>query len=151
MSVYIEAHLCNHYCRGKATTVTYSECLSVTLGIQHAMRARVFSFVACPAVSYFSALWYNFREKITNHKMCVLIFSSTFDWTISHSKKNWARCFHKCVALFVKYPLFLSEFTETWTFSADFRKIFKYKISRKPSSGTRNVPCGRTEGQTWRS
>ena len=30
----------NHCCHGKAKTVTYSECLSVTLGIQHAERMR---------------------------------------------------------------------------------------------------------------
>ena len=36
----IEAHLCNHCCSGKAINITYSECVSVALGIQHAMRMR---------------------------------------------------------------------------------------------------------------
>jgi len=31
---------CNHCCSGKAVIVTYSECLSVALDIQHAMRMR---------------------------------------------------------------------------------------------------------------
>jgi hypothetical protein len=30
-------HLCNHCGSGKAINITYSECVSVTLGIQHAM------------------------------------------------------------------------------------------------------------------
>jgi len=29
--------------------------------------------------------------------MCVLIFSETFVWTISHSKKNWVAYDKKCV------------------------------------------------------
>jgi len=32
-----------------------------------------------------------FRRKVTEHKMCVLIFS-TFVWNIIHSKKKWVRC-----------------------------------------------------------
>ena len=35
-----EARPCNHCCCGKARSVTYSVCLSVALGIQHAMRMR---------------------------------------------------------------------------------------------------------------
>jgi len=31
---------CNHCCRGKAASITYSECASVGLIIQHAMRMR---------------------------------------------------------------------------------------------------------------
>jgi hypothetical protein len=31
----IEARLCNHCCSGKSIIITYSECMSVDLGIQH--------------------------------------------------------------------------------------------------------------------
>jgi len=45
-----EARLCNYYCYGRATSISYFECLSVVLDIQHAMRMRhivVFGLSGC--------------------------------------------------------------------------------------------------------
>ena len=55
----------------------------VALLIQHATRMChiVTSFVAPLAPPYFSTLSHkrhDFREKVIEHKMCVLIFSTTF-------------------------------------------------------------------------
>ena len=61
--------------------------------------------------------------------MCVLIFSTTFVWNISHSKKNSARFDKKThIGPHVKYPLILSDFNETWIFPTDFGKNLKYQI-----------------------
>ena len=61
---------------------TYSECSSITLVIRHAMRMRtsILSYVACVAVSCIYTLcrtWHDFRKNVTEHKMCVSIFSTT--------------------------------------------------------------------------
>jgi hypothetical protein len=65
----------------------------VALVIQHAMRVRriLWSQAACPALQYFSTFSHkglNFPKKGTEHKTCVLIFSTMFVRKISHYKQN---------------------------------------------------------------
>jgi hypothetical protein len=73
----------NHCCSGKAISITYSECLSVALVIQHAQRMRriILSSVACPGLPYSSTLshkWRDIRKKKLLNIKCVLTFSTTF-------------------------------------------------------------------------
>jgi hypothetical protein len=75
----IEARTCNHCCCGKAISITYSECVSVTLVIQHAVRMRhiILSSVACLALPYFSHYPINdtiFGKTLLNIK-CAFRFS----------------------------------------------------------------------------
>jgi len=77
-------------------SITYSELLSVALGIQNAKRMRsvTLSVVVSLAIPYFSTLSHkqrHFRKTFIELQMCVLIFSTYFVCNISHSKKNWAR------------------------------------------------------------
>jgi len=94
----IEARSLNRCCRGNAINITYSEGVSVAL------------HPACNANAPYCHLWpvrlydnfphYLIKDtilgkKITEYKMCVLIFSKTFLFlNISHSKKNRARYYH---------------------------------------------------------
>jgi len=66
----------NDYCRGKAKSITYSECVSIALVIQRAERMLriILPSVIYPALPNFSTLSPNrhdFREKVTIYKMFV--------------------------------------------------------------------------------
>jgi hypothetical protein len=76
----------------------------------------ILSSVACSAVQYFSTLSHkrnDFRENNAEHTKRVLIFSTTFTATISHSKNNSGRYYHMYIGLCVKCPLVLTDFNET--------------------------------------
>jgi hypothetical protein len=66
----------NHCCRGKAVSVTYPECESVALVIQHAKRMRciILSSVACLTIPFFFSVYLIngtiFGKKLLNIK-CV--------------------------------------------------------------------------------
>jgi hypothetical protein len=79
----IEARSRSHFCRGNAVRITYSECVSVALVVQLAKRMRrvLLWCMSSLAVSYFSTLSprrHDFRGGITELKMRILVFSTTF-------------------------------------------------------------------------
>jgi hypothetical protein len=78
--------LCNLCCSGKAIRITYSEFVSIALGIQYAMSMRrvTLSSVTCPALHRISHVISHgtiFGKEVIEHKMCVLIFSTTLSPT----------------------------------------------------------------------
>jgi hypothetical protein len=69
-------------------------------------------------------------KKGIGHDVRALIFSTTFDWKISHSKKNSARYGQKCTQVFVKSTRhYFQILMKIEFFGTDFRKILKYQIS----------------------
>jgi hypothetical protein len=76
-------------CHGKAISITYSECVSLALVFQHAMRMRCIAHIFICGLPYFYII--SFHKNGIDDKICVLIFSTTSVWNIFHSKKNWAR------------------------------------------------------------
>ena len=76
-----------------------------TFWVRVAMRMIhiMLSSVACLDVSYFSTLSHKGHDfqNVIEHKMCVLISSTIFVWSISHSKEKWARYDHKNILVFM--------------------------------------------------
>ena len=76
----------------------------------------ILSPAACPPVQQFSTLSHkllDFRKNVIDHKMCVLIFSTTFLSNISHSEQNSARCDQNVCWSACKVPLLVSDFNKT--------------------------------------
>jgi hypothetical protein len=104
------------------------------------------SSVASLAVTYFSTLSHKgqyFRGKNFKHK---IFFLYSFFWIVCRPKKHSLSRMYRSLhvhyplsqiyrSLHVHYPLFLPEFSKTWIFSADLRKIRKYQIVRKSVQG----------------
>ena len=69
----------NHCCCGKAISITYSECVSVALGIQHAERMRPIIYLELP---YFFPTAHKRQDcgggGIIGRKMCVYILALPF-------------------------------------------------------------------------
>jgi hypothetical protein len=53
------------------------------------------------------------------------------------------------IGLDVKYPLFLSDLMKREFFKRFFEKYSNGQFHQNPSSGSRVVPCGRTDGRTY--
>ena len=117
----------------------------------------ILSSVACPALQYFSTLSHkrhDFRQKVTEHKMWVLVLCTTFVWNISYSEKNLAECDHKCVSVCCMYSAgcYSCQVVMQLGFSRQiFKKIRKYKISWESVQWERSCSmwtAGRTDGRT---
>ena len=132
-------------------TNKYSECVSVTLVIQHAKRMRriILLSVACLAVLNFFTLSHkrhDFLKKLLNIKcvfwFCLQLLSEKF-LIVRRIQRDIIINLHKSSC---KVPLLLSDLMKTRIFSIDFPKIFKNQITLKSIQWER-IFSMRTDGQ----
>ena len=145
---------CNHCCSGRLISITYSECVSLALCIQHAMRMR--HVVICGLLR--STIFFDIISKTARFSKKnrywtwsgVSSSSTTSVRNISHCKKKWERYNKKCILVFTwsnfySFPILMKlEFSRKM-----FRKIIKYQILWK--SVRWELSCSvRRDGQTDR-
>ena len=106
--------------------------------------------VASNSVMFFFIISWTawFSEKSTELKMCFWVFLQLLLVKIFLILKRIQRnVFINVKRFHVKYPLFVSDFNENLTFSTDFRKkSLIIKFNQNPSSGSRIITCGQTDG-----
>jgi hypothetical protein len=80
--------------------------------------------------------------------MCVLIFSTTFVWNISHSKKKWARYNYKRLWYSCKVSDSCQILVKLELSRQTFEKYLHIKFNENQTRGSRVVPCGLIDGRT---
>ena len=96
----------------------------------------ILSSVECSALHYFPKLSHkrhDFRErkKLLNAKYVFWYSLHLLSETLLIPNINEWGMIKIYIGLHVKYPLFLSDFNDTWIFSTDFRKILTYQVPWK--------------------
>jgi len=76
-------------------------------------------------------------KKVIEHKICVSIFSATFYEQFLILRWIKRDMIEMNIGFHVKYPLFLSDFNESWIFSTEFRKNLKIKFHENLSQRNR--------------
>jgi hypothetical protein len=91
------------------------------------------------------------NEKLLDIKGAFWFSLQILFWNISHSK-NWERYDQKCILVFMRSTRHSCPILMKLEFSRQiFQKHSNVKFRKTPSSGSRFVLFGRTDGQTWRS
>ena len=145
----IEARSCNHYCSGTAINVTrvcvfcrpcFLECKAHTHRLFPLWLYNIFPHL----INYEFLL-----KKVTEHKMCVLICSTTFAWNISHSKQNWTSYDQKFIWSSCKVTRKFVRFEWNLDVLDKFSENTRIRFHEIPFCGRHVVPCGRTHVKTY--
>jgi len=143
---------CNHCCSEKSGTIPYSQHVFVALGTQHAI--GMCHFVICvlsdSTIFFYLILWRaQFKKKVIERKMCVLIFCTIFSETYLILRGTERDMIKKCVLvsmLRIRYSCHILKNLEVcWQI---FEKYANIKFHEQPSRGNIFASCGLTDCQT---
>jgi hypothetical protein len=134
----------------------YSECVFVDLGSMNVMRLRHIVTLTCPSLQYFSTLSHKrhdsfFKKRVLNIK-CVFWFSVYFFLIFLIIHRTERDIVKSVDCSLCKVAVILVRFW--WNLKCDDKTVEKYshiKCHRNLSSESGVVPCGQTDGRTWRS
>jgi hypothetical protein len=129
----------------KAISITYSECVFVAVGIQHAV--WLLNSHLWPGRLYITFPHYTingiiFFKKIIEHKMCILTLSTNLSETFLILRRTEPDMIQMYNVFRMKCPLYLFRFNGIWIFSTYFRRILKFQISWQSIGDSRAVSCG---------
>ena len=103
-----------------------------------------------PLYNIFSTLSHkrhDFRKKVTEHKMCFLIFSTTSVWNIYHYKKNRSRLDPIRIFISIQGTFYSCRILIKLEFFCRFSDNKKIKLHENPSTGRPFVPSGWADGR----
>jgi hypothetical protein len=119
--------------------------------LAHNAHAPYIFYVACPVLPYFSTSvhkLYDFRKKVIEHKMFVLIFSATLSsetfLVLRRLQRDIIKIVHRSSC---KVPVIIVRFQLTRIISI-FDGYSYISYNENPSSGSRVNQCGRADGDT---
>jgi hypothetical protein len=140
--------LWNYCCSGEAIIITYSECLFVALGIQHAIRIRHIVMSPTHLYSIFSPYLINgtnSEKKILNLKYMFLFSLQLLLETFLILRRHGRDIIKICIGLYVQY-LLSCQLLMMFEFSRQsFEQYSNFRFYSNPSSGSRVVHCGWTD------
>jgi hypothetical protein len=143
-----EARSPNHCFRGKAISITHFECVCGLIYPAMRLRLIVLSSVVCPTVPYFSTLSrkrQHFRKKCYWTKnMCIDFLYNVQNCFSFFRRIQWDVNINEYRSSCKVSVLFLSDLKFVFSLKI-FGKISNSKFPENPSSGSRVVPCGRTD------
>jgi hypothetical protein len=150
-----QAHSCNHCCSRKAIILLILS-VFVALCIQHAMRMRHIFICGLTGTQYFSTLslkHHDFRKKVIEHEICVLIFSTSLSHTLPIQRRTGGDIFILVHRSSPWLPAILVGFYWNFNYFDGVYKTTKTSnfIKIRPVEAESFHVDGETDKQTWQS